>query len=336
MRSPFRLVRRGGSGLAAVVCLTADAHARPIDPAASCAILGEATVTVRGDLVRYDGAAEIKVPDFRSGSGFYVGDDVVVTAHHVISRLDDARVCDATGACRDVIEVVGWPDADIAILRLAPGAAGHVLAIGTSAGAGQAIFAAGYPGDLGFVCGPGHVVGATALREQPYLLFDGTVAGPGSSGGPVVTVGNRRKIIAVGVVSGASSVGEVRFNRAAAVGTLDLGATGGTLGDWRRDQPWAEIRDVAVKLPPGRAWWEDLTVPPLQDIAIDGPADGLCYGLYRAPRAIDARLGDPDPIAWTCDGQALTYTTSAEEIVRIGLWSDRAAGFDGHVAFRRR
>lgn len=336
MMASFRHVRRGGCGLVAAVCLETSAHARPVDPADSCAFLGESTVTVRGDLVRYDGAAEVKQPDFRAGSGFYVGPDLVVTAHHVISRLDDARVCDAAGACRDVVAVVGWPDADLAILRLAPGPQGHFLAIGTSQGAGQAIVAAGYPGDLGFVCGPGHVVGETAVHEKPYLLFDGTVAGPGSSGGPVVTVGKGRRMLAVGVVSGASSVGEVRFNRAAAVGSIDLGASGGALGDWRRDQPWSETRDVAVKLPPGRAWWEDLTVPPLQDLAIDGPADGLCYGLYDPPHGIDARMAEPEPIAWTCDGQALTYTTSAEEVVRIGLWSDRASGFDGHVTFRRR
>lgn len=304
----------------------------PPDATAACAALQEATVQVRGDLRLFAGAEETLKSDVRTGSGFYVTGDAVVTAHHVVSKMDVARVCGAGGACRDVLEVIAWPDADLAVLRLAPGDAGRPLRTGAAQGAGQPVVAAGFPGDLGYVCGPGHLVGSTTVHEREFWLFDGTVAAQGSSGGPVVALG--KKVVAIGVVSGASVVGEVRFNRAAGLGIVDLGGAGRAVGEWRHEQPWREQRSVHARLPAGRAHWEDLRVPAYEDLELSGPDEGLCYGLYRPTATLSAE--PPEPIAWTCDGQTLRYTTTREELVRIGLWTDRAAGFDGDLTFRRR
>jgi hypothetical protein len=297
----------------------------------ACEIARPATVSVEGDLHVFLGTSEETRPAFRAGSGFFVEGDAVLTAHHVIARLTAARVC-ADGACRDVTHVIAWPESDLALLVLGPGPAGAALRMGGEAAPGQAVAVAGFPGDLGYVCGPGNVIGETRLRDRPYWLFDGSQSAAGSSGGPVVALGKR--VTAIGAVSGSSIVGDVRFNRAARLDVVDPDGPRSSLAAWRAEQPWIDVRDVSVKLPPGRAYWEDLEVAALQDLEIQGPSDGLCYGFYKAPRGL--LVDEPVPIAWTCDGQPLRYTTSRAEPVRIGLWSDVAGGFTGSMTFRRR
>ena len=306
-------------------------RAGEVDATAACAVARDASVEVTGDLRVFLGVEDEVRAGFRSGSGFFVAADAVLTAHHVIARLDAAKVC-GTNGCRDVAQVIAWPESDLALLLLADGPAGAPLKLGVGLGAGQPVIAAGFPGDVGYVCGPGNVVGQTTLRDRPYWLFDGTVAAAGSSGGPVVSLGKRA--VAIGAVSGATVVGDVRWNRAATLDAYDPGGAPHALAAWRTEQPWTDVRTVNAKLPPGKAHWEDLKVPPLQDLELRGPADGLCYGFYEAPVGLE--LTESKPIAWTCDGQALRYTTSREQAVRIGLWSDVAAGFTGSVEFRRR
>lgn len=317
-------------GLGALA-FAAPVRAGEVDATAACAVARDASVEVTGDLHVFLGVEDEVRPGFRSGSGFFVTSDAVLTAHHVIARLDAAKVCGTSG-CRDVEQVIAWPESDLALLILAAGPAGAPLKIGAGLGPGQPVIAAGFPGDVGYVCGPGNVVGETTLKDRPYWLFDGTVAAAGSSGGPVVSLGKRA--VAIGAVSGATVVGDVRWNRAATLDAYDPSGERHALEAWRKEQPWTDVRSVNAKLPPGKAHWEDLKIPALADLEIVGPADGLCYGFYEAPTGLE--LTHSVPIAWTCDGQALRYTTSREQAVRIGLWTDVAAGFTGTVEFRRR
>lgn len=305
-----------------------------------CRALQAATVQVVGDfaLFRGDGTVE-RVPDYRAGSGFWAGDAVVVTANHVIHRMERVRVCVGAEAspCHDVTRVVGMPEIDVAILYVDGRAPVPPLRVAEPAGPGQAIVAGGYPGDVGWVCGPGHLTGqlATALPDAPYLLFEGTVAAEGSSGGPIVTLGRSpRRLEAIGAVSGATRVGSVMFNRAAPVSVL-----GAPLyepappGRWRTEQPWAEKRVAALRLGPTEAYWEDLDVPALHDLDLHTTdAEGLCWGLFRPPPPdLAALAADAAPIAWSCDGASVLYTTPTDEVVRIGLWTDSPHGWEGQV-----
>lgn len=346
---PARRTRTWGprlSRLTAGACLliASPAPAGPVgDVADWCAAMREATVQVRGDVLLYGpadgsegGSAHIEA--FRAGSGFWIADGVVVTAHHVVARMDRIEVCAEDGACSPVVSVIGWPGSDVALLQLDGATAPRVFKITAPRGPGQAIVAAGYPGDVGFVCGPGHVTGALERTRPPFLLFEGTVAAEGSSGGPIAVLGKTpKRLEAIGAVSGATSVGNVRFNRGAPLEMVAQGLDAARAPvDWREVQPWVEERTVDLKLRPGRAHWEDIAVPALQDVELVG-GEGLCYGLYRAPAQLLAADGlDPEPIAWSCSGEAVRYTTRADEVVRLGLWSEAAAGFDGQVVLRLR
>jgi hypothetical protein len=315
--------------------------ARAADVSAWCDALKVATVRVEGDFVLFRGEEREVLRAGRAGSGFWIDDRTVVTAHHVISRMDRIAVCGSDEVCHAVVSLQAWPEADLAVLLLADGDAPLAVQLAAPRGPGQELVAAGYPGDVGFVCGPGHVTGAQETAGGAYVLFEGTVAAEGSSGGPIVARGKSvRKLEAIGAVSGATSVGSVRFNRGApvAIATARAAKVPVTPEVWRTAQPWSERRSAELALSPGDAYWEDLPVPALVDIELGAdPSDGLCLGLYRAPpRVFDAVAFRPEPLAWTCDAASVRYTTSADEVLRIGLWSDAASGWHGRVELRSR
>jgi hypothetical protein len=308
-----------------------------VDASRACAAMQAATVQIRGDLLLFQGAATSRVPAFRAGSGFWIDGEHVVTAAHVVARMERIEVCDGSGAdCRVVDGVSALPDADLAVLSVAgPGpAAFHV---GVAGGPGQSVVAAGYPGDVGFVCGPGHLTSVETGRS--WLFFDGTVAAEGSSGGPIALLAkSQKRLTAVAAVSGGTMVGTVQFDRGArldpAVATA-LAAAPMSASAWRIAQPWAETRPADLELTPGRPLWEDVAVPGLRDVEIEATGDGVCVGLYHAP-ASPLASADPTPIGWTCDGGAIRFTTSAAETVRVGLWTDSASGWTGHAELRLR
>lgn len=322
-------------GILAAVCLpSASLAAEDVSP--WCSALQEATVQIRGDFLLYQGSETTKITDWRGGSGFWTADGVVVTAHHVVDKMDRIEVCGSDGVCRPVTAVAGYPEVDVAVLQVDGGVAPRKLQLGSSGAPGQAVVAAGYPGDVGFVCGPGHVTGKMPNPSPPYLLWEGAVTAEGSSGGPIVRIGkNAKKLEVIGLVSGVTRVGSVWFNRAAPLDVVSGAAPGTAPSAWREAAPWAEERPAQVALAPGRAWWEDLDVPAFQDIELTAATEGLCYGFYRAAPTLDRAL-EPEPIAWTCDGRPIRYTTQADETVRISLWTQSASGWSGEVSLRLR
>jgi hypothetical protein len=325
-------------GAGVVVCVLLGAEAQAADVAAWCDAMRAVTVQIRGEFLLYRGTDTERVGGYRAGSGFWLQDGIVITAHHVVSRMDEVEVC-TDADCRPVIAVIGLPEADVAVLKLGDARAPSHLTIGTPGGPGQEIVAAGFPGDLGFVCGPGHLTGATGTIQPPYLLFEGAVAAEGSSGGPIIALGKSpKKLEAIGAVSGATTVGSVQFNRGAPLAAVQkaLDEAGSSPADWRSSQPWLEERPAQVSVRPGVAIWEDVAVPAFKDVELDGAgAEGVCYGFYRPPASLADGVA-AEPIAWSCDGKPLMYTTFAPETVRVGIWSTRAEGFEGRVALRLR
>jgi hypothetical protein len=325
-------------GTTAALCLTAGAGGS-IEAADFCSAMREATVQIRGDFVLFQ-PDELRIDDFRAGSGFWVGDGVVVTANHVINRMDRIEVCDSAEVCHPVTGVIGYPDVDVAVLRIdgAPYRPPRVFRIVSPRGPGQAIVAAGYPGDVGYVCGPGNLTGQVDSDQigDPFLLFQGTIAAEGSSGGPIAAFGRSvKRLEAIGAVSGATDVGSVRFNRAA---PLSLVAAQGSAPawhdpvEWRREQPWTEALKVPLDLRPGEPYWEDLFVPGYQDVRMQAdPPDGLCYGFYEAPDSVFAEILEPRAITWECEGSPILYTTGADQTIRLAIWTDEAEGWTGTI-----
>ena len=301
------------------------------DVAPLCERLQAATVRIVGDvrLMRPDGSEE-DLPDRRTGSGFYLDDGQVVTAWHVVSRLSRIDVCDDAG-CQPVQGLRVWPEADVAILS-GNFAHKHALRATDTPPIGSGLVVGGFPGDVGFVCGPGHLVGdATASR---FLLFDGKTVAEGSSGGPVAIIPkNPKKIAVFATVSGGLTVGTVKFDRASPLRPLPEKHSL-TPKQARFQQDWLERRSVKVRLGPGAARYEDLKLPAWVDVELASIEGDLCVGLFE-PSSTDlvSQLA-PVPLGQSCDGTPIRFTTAMDATVRIGIWSEK--GGAGVVELRRR
>jgi hypothetical protein len=310
--------------------------AAPVEPigdvAPLCERLRDATVKIVGDvrLMHTDGTSE-DLEDRRTGSGFYLDDGQVVTAWHVVSRLSRIDVCDDAG-CQPVSALRVWPEADVAILS-GNFAHKHSLRATDTPPIGAGIVVGGFPGDVGFVCGPGHLVGDNPTPSR-FLLFDGNTVAEGSSGGPVAIIPKSTKKIAVfATVSGGLTVGTVQFDRAAPLRPLPEKDVL-TPQQARLQQDWLERRPVKVRLGPGAARYEDLRLPAWVDVELARTEGDLCVGLFE-PTANDLQHQlAPTMLAKSCDGTPIRYTTAMDATIRIGIWSEK--GGAGTVELRRR
>jgi hypothetical protein len=302
------------------------------DLSALCERLHDATVEIVGDLRVYrpDGRVE-DIPDRRTGSGFFLDTGQVVTAWHVVSRLSRIDVC-GPDRCQPVQALQVWPEADIALLT-GTFDAPHALRSAATPAIGAPLVVAGYPGDLGFTCGPGHVI---ARPDAPtrFVMFDGETVAEGASGGPVALLTRRaRKTGAFAAVTGALVVGTGRLNRAAEITELPP-SVAWTPANAREAAPWVERRTVKLTFAAGGARYEDVKLPPWVDFELVRTDGDLCVGLFEARVETLAEQLSPTPIATRCDGQPIRATTTDATSWRIGVWSPH--GGTGTVELRRR
>jgi len=133
-----------------------------------------------------------------TGSGFPIGDGLIVTNAHVVSGTTDHRIQTADGTVLPASVVYFDPEVDIAILRV-PGLAGPGLEL---AGGGRGTTGAviGYPGGGqervepavidGAVNAQGRdIYSANLVTRQIYVLQ--SHVRPGNSGGPIVDLQGR-------------------------------------------------------------------------------------------------------------------------------------------------
>lgn len=130
------------------------------------------------------------------GSGFFVGDGLVVTNYHVISRLvtDSARhraeLTDTRGETHPVrvlaIDVVH----DLAVVHsdAAPRSTFDIQPVELDQG--ERLYALGHPHDLGLTITEGTYNGPLKYVLYPKILFSGSL-NPGMSGGPAIDTGGR-------------------------------------------------------------------------------------------------------------------------------------------------
>ncbi|HUF30842.1 MAG TPA: serine protease [Gemmatimonadaceae bacterium] len=130
------------------------------------------------------------------GSGFFVGDGLVVTNYHVISRLvtDSARhraeLTDTRGETHPVrvlaIDVVH----DLAVVHsdASPRSTFDIKPVELDQG--ERLYALGHPHDLGLTITEGTYNGPLKYVLYPKILFSGSL-NPGMSGGPAIDTGGR-------------------------------------------------------------------------------------------------------------------------------------------------
>lgn len=143
-----------------------------------------------------------------TGSGFPIGDSLIVTNAHVVSGTTDHRVQTADGTILPASVVYFDPEVDIAILRV-PGLAGPSLTF-APAGRGTDGAVIGYPGGGqeriepavvdGVIEAQGRDIYSSNLVTRQIYVVQSQVR-PGNSGGPLVDVQGR----VVGVVFATSA-----------------------------------------------------------------------------------------------------------------------------------
>lgn len=145
-----------------------------------------------------------------TGSGFNVGENLVVTNAHVIAGIDNIAVEEANGRSRSATAVFFDPDYDVAVLRTS-GLRGDVLELArrtVQRGSGTAIL--GYPGGGGFTASAAaaldqfnavgrDIYGRKLVERRVYQLR--ADVRQGNSGGPYLA----RSGEVVGVVFAASA-----------------------------------------------------------------------------------------------------------------------------------
>lgn len=133
-----------------------------------------------------------------TGSGFPVGDQLILTNAHVVSGTSDHRIQTADGTVLQATVVFFDPEVDIALLRV-PGYTGPSLAF-APAGRGTQGAVIGYPGGGPEKVEPAVVDGAinaegrdiynaNLVTRQIYVLQSHVK--PGNSGGPLVDLEGR-------------------------------------------------------------------------------------------------------------------------------------------------
>jgi len=158
----------------------------PDDPAVQAAVAAAGAATVRITGLGCGGV--------QSGSGFVIGDGLVLTNAHVVAGIDRPSVEDRDGR-HPATPVLFDPDLDVAVLRTRGLAAGPlpVLPDAVPRGTGGAVI--GYPGGGAFDAGAGAVLrrfeavgrdiyGRNLTRRDVYQLQ--AQVRQGNSGGPFV------------------------------------------------------------------------------------------------------------------------------------------------------
>jgi hypothetical protein len=167
-----------------VVCLLANPAAPPIasaQDAQSVAAAGSASVCVivvqAGDGHAY------------AGSGFLVGDGLVLTAHHVVANAGRIVVKFPGAAAVDARVVSDDGPNDLAILGVPPSSI-RPLALGNSdlVQAGQTVIAIGYPRVSSLGVGAPTVTEGIISAIRPGALQMQVPVSPGNSGGPLLTL----------------------------------------------------------------------------------------------------------------------------------------------------
>jgi S1-C subfamily serine protease len=152
-----------------------------------------------------------------SGSGF-IWDEKghIVTNFHVARNASQWKVTLADQSTWDAVPIGGWPDVDLAVLRIdAPPERIHPLLIGTSDDleVGQKVFAIGNPFGLdqtlttGIISGLGRRIPSVGERFIDGVIQTDAAINPGNSGGPLLD--SRGRLIgmntAIASPSGASA-----------------------------------------------------------------------------------------------------------------------------------
>jgi putative serine protease PepD len=141
----------------------------------------------------------------RIGSGFVIGDGLVLTNYHVVADADEAVIfSDSDPIVAEVVAID--PALDVAILRPLSDAivtAPLELADPKEIAIGQTVYAIGYPLGIGKSISSGIVSGLSRILHQttsnwlsPYIQTDAAVS-PGNSGGPLLDACGR----VVGLIS---------------------------------------------------------------------------------------------------------------------------------------
>jgi trypsin-like peptidase/colicin V production protein len=128
-----------------------------------------------------------------TGSGFPVGNGLIITNAHVVSGTTDHRIQTSDGTILPASVVYFDPEVDVAILKV-PGYAGPALIVGP-AGRGTEGAVIGYPGggpqsvqpavvDGSFTAEGRDIYNANLVQRQIYVLQ--SHVRPGNSGGPLV------------------------------------------------------------------------------------------------------------------------------------------------------
>jgi putative serine protease PepD len=178
---------------AAATLPAASGRAAPTDVGSIYAKASKAVVSVQ--VAQGSGAA--------SGTGFLIdGDGTIVTNAHVVGDASSARVRFDDDARPVTAEVVGTdPSSDLAVLRVAPGAADGVqplqLASSKDVAVGDTAIAIGYPLGLdrtatsGIVSGLGREIRAPNGFSIDEVIQTDAPINPGNSGGPLLDAAGR-------------------------------------------------------------------------------------------------------------------------------------------------
>ena len=143
-----------------------------------------------------------------TGSGFPVGNGLIITNAHVVSGTTDHRIETADGTVLPASVIYFDPEVDVAILRV-PGYAGPVVTF-APAGRGTTGAVIGYPGggpesvepavvDGSFTAEGRDIYNANLVQRQIFILQ--SHVRPGNSGGPLVDMQGR----VIGVVFATSA-----------------------------------------------------------------------------------------------------------------------------------
>ena len=158
----------------------------------NAAAVNAAVAAARGATVKVQGAGCGGIVE---GSGFVVGEGLVVTNAHVVAGIDRPMVQDSAGLHR--ANVVRFdPDLDIAVLRTTGLAARSLALDPNNEPRGTIAAALGYPGGGNFTAGAAailerqtavgrNIYDAGLVRRDIYVLQ--AKVRPGNSGGPLVT-----------------------------------------------------------------------------------------------------------------------------------------------------
>jgi S1-C subfamily serine protease len=145
----------------------------------------------------------------QTGSGFVVGNGLVLTNAHVVAGISNPQVEDSGGSHR-AQPVLFDPETDVAVLRTTNLVGRPLTLAGSAVGRGQGGAVLGYPGGGRFTAGPGAVLrrfsaigrdiyGRELSRRDVYQLQ--AAIRQGNSGGPFV----RSDGVVLGVVFAAST-----------------------------------------------------------------------------------------------------------------------------------